>query len=725
MRRVLNSTLRSYSTKTASSVGSQPEILKSLCVANRGEIVHRVCDTASKMGIDTTSFYTEPDGNLPFARSANNNLSLGADTKGYLEMDKIVRLAKENGCDSIHPGYGFLSENSEFAKKVQDAGLIFVGPPAEAMEAMGSKSRSKEIMTAAGVSCVPGYHGENQDPAFLEKESEKMGFPVLIKAVLGGGGKGMRIVETKAEFQKQLASAKSEAKSSFGDERVLVEKYIKRPRHVEVQVFADKFGNVVALGERDCSVQRRHQKVLEESPAPGLELYSADCRDKMYQQACDAARAVKYEGAGTVEFIFDRDSDVGQFYFMEMNTRLQVEHPVTEMVTGVDLVEWQLLIASGRPLPKTQEQVVADMDKLGIHAIEARIYCEDPFNQFMPSSGKIVHMQLPQVGNPRLDVTFQQGDTVSPLYDPMIGKLIVRGDSREEALKKLRLALNEFQIVGPTTNIEFIKRVLKHEGFRGNNPSDLDTGFIPRHGEVLFANEGTPNDVYVQAAIAQAFPKALAAPSILEAANAFSSVGAAGWSAMQTREVVFKNGKESVAVTLTQLPSSSATEHTFAAKVGDQSVGNVTASHHLGKARFRFPTGQHVNTVVSNDSDLGNVNEVHVFHRGTHHKVELATPEWVTAVNKRIGAGSASGGSFNDPDAMEVATPMPCRVVRVTVKPGDIVSKDDELIVIESMKMETTVRSAREQPTKVKRVAFVPGDLVKQGSVLIEYEETK
>lgn len=231
--------------------------------------------------------------------------------------------------------------------------------------------------------------------------------------------------------------------------------------------------------------------------------------------------------------------------------------------------------------------------------------------------------------------------------------------------------------------------------------------------------------MYVQAAIAQAFPKALAAPSILEAANAFSSVGAAGWSAMQTREVVFKNGKESVAVTLTQLPSSSATEHTFAAKVGDQSVGNVTASHHLGKARFRFPTGQHVNTVVSNDSDLGNVNEVHVFHRGTHHKVELATPEWVTAVNKRIGAGSASGGSFNDPDAMEVATPMPCRVVRVTVKPGDIVSKDDELIVIESMKMETTVRSAREQPTKVKRVAFVPGDLVKQGSVLIEYEETK
>jgi 3-methylcrotonyl-CoA carboxylase alpha subunit len=346
--------------------------ISSILIANRGEIALRVNKTASERGIRVTTLYTDPDSHAPHAHASSRSVNLGSTPSAYLDSDKIISAALEQGCEAIHPGYGFLSENAAFAKQCTDAGIKFLGPPSEAIEAMGNKSRSKEIMTAAGVPCIPGYHGAEQDAELLKSEAAKIGYPVLIKAVKGGGGKGMRIVQIEEEFLSQLDSARTESRNAFGDEAVLVERYIGRPRHIEVQVFADQHGNCVALGERDCSVQRRHQKILEESPAPHLD---PEIRRDLWEKARAAALAVGYEGAGTVEFIFDNDS--GDFFFMEMNTRLQVEHPVTEMVTGLDLVDWQITVAEGGRLPLTQEQVEEEISKRG-HAIEARIYAENP-----------------------------------------------------------------------------------------------------------------------------------------------------------------------------------------------------------------------------------------------------------------------------------------------------------------------------------------------------------
>lgn len=365
-------TLRRFtSSTTAQSQSQERQPLTSILIANRGEIALRVGRTAAEYGIRTTTLYTDPDAHSQHALSSPFAINLG-DPSQYLDGDRIIQVAQDQGCQAIHPGYGFLSENAGFAKKCTEAGLNFIGPPWKAIEAMGDKSRSKEIMIAAGVPCIPGYHGSNQDPQFLKNEAKKIGYPVLLKAVKGGGGKGMRIARSADDFLDQLASAKSEAKSSFGDDVMLVEKYITTPRHIEVQVFADKHGNCVALGERDCSIQRRHQKILEESPAPHL---AEDVRQDLWQKARAAALAVNYEGAGTVEFIFDNDS--GSFFFMEMNTRLQVEHPATEMVTGEDLVHWQILVAEGGKLPLTQEEIHQKIRDRG-HAIEARIYAENP-----------------------------------------------------------------------------------------------------------------------------------------------------------------------------------------------------------------------------------------------------------------------------------------------------------------------------------------------------------
>lgn len=358
---------------TSTTAHSTPERkpLQSILIANRGEIALRVGRTAADYGIQTTTLYTDPDARSQHALSSPFAINLGHPSQ-YLDGDRIIEVAKSHGCQAIHPGYGFLSENAEFAKKCTDAGLNFIGPPWKAIEAMGDKSRSKEIMISAGVPCIPGYHGSNQDPEFLKQQAESIGYPVLLKAVKGGGGKGMRISRSAEDFLQQLSSAKSEAKSSFGDDVMLVEKYITTPRHIEVQVFADKHGNCVALGERDCSIQRRHQKILEESPAPHLD---EAVRQDLWEKARAAALAVDYEGAGTVEFIFDNDT--GEFFFMEMNTRLQVEHPATEMVTGEDLVHWQILVAEGGKLPLTQEEVHDRIRERG-HAIEARIYAENP-----------------------------------------------------------------------------------------------------------------------------------------------------------------------------------------------------------------------------------------------------------------------------------------------------------------------------------------------------------
>ena len=471
----------------AASSGT-PRLFDKILVANRGEIACRVQRTAQRLGIRTVAVFSEADAQSQHVqmvrvvcragffflkkkkkKKANEAVLLGPPParESYLLGDRILEMALLTGAQAIHPGYGFLSENSKFARACESAGIVFIGPPATAIDAMGDKSESKRIMIEAGVPCVPGYHGPNQDEKFLLEEAKKIGFPLLVKAVLGGGGKGMKLVKSADEFLEQLASAKREAMSSFGDDIVLLEKYITRPRHIELQVFGDTKGNCVHLFERDCSIQRRYQKVLEEAPAPGL---SKEMRHKMGSSAVDAAKAVKYVGAGTVEFIFDRDSDA--YYFMEMNTRLQVEHPVTEMITKQDLVEWQLKVASGYHLPMTQKQL-DDMGPQG-HAFEARVYAEDAFKNFIPQTGKIRHIKIPTGDGVRVDTGIRNGDSVTPYYDPMISKLIVWDVNRTEALRKLHRALENYEIVGLNNNIPFLLRCSSHKAFR---EADLDTGF--------------------------------------------------------------------------------------------------------------------------------------------------------------------------------------------------------------------------------------------------------
>lgn len=468
--------------------------ITSLLIANRGEIALRIHKTAERLGIKTTTLYTDPDATSQHAACSAHSIGLGA-ANGYLDGERIVRLAKQHGIQALHPGYGFLSENSAFAKKCEEEGIVFVGPPAQAMADMGDKARSKEIMTKAGVPCVPGYHGSEQGEAELLNYAKEIQFPVLLKSVKGGGGKGMRIVMEESEFLQQLKSARAEARASFGEggEVMLVEKYIVRPRHVEVQVFADKHGNCVALGERDCSVQRRHQKILEESPAPDLDDVT---RLDLWEKARTAALAVGYVGAGTVEFILDKDT--GDFYFMEMNTRLQVEHPVSEMVTGTDLVEWQFRVAAGERLPLTQKEILQRIEERGA-AIEARIYAENPEKGFIPDSGKLVHLKTPKTNEDvRIDAGFVEGDTVTEAYDGMIAKLIVRGRDRETAIRKMELALSEYEVVGLSTNIEFLKRLCRSPAFI---EGDVETGYIEKWKEELFDPVVIKPEVYVQAAM--------------------------------------------------------------------------------------------------------------------------------------------------------------------------------------------------------------------------------
>ncbi|MCO4866009.1 ATP-grasp domain-containing protein, partial [Cupriavidus sp. WGlv3] len=436
--------------------------------------------------IRTVAVYSDADAEARHVAFCDEAVHIGgaAARDSYLRADHIIEMARETGAQAIHPGYGFLSENEAFAEACAAAGLVFIGPPASAIHAMGSKSAAKQLMEKASVPLVPGYHGEDQDPALLRREADRIGYPVLLKASAGGGGKGMRVVESGDGFEAALASVKREASASFGDDKVLVEKYLTRPRHIEIQVFADTHGNCVYLFERDCSVQRRHQKVLEEAPAPGM---TEERRRAMGEAAVAAAKAVGYVGAGTVEFIANQD---GSFYFMEMNTRLQVEHPVTEMITGQDLVEWQLRVAAGEPLPLTQEQLRIDG-----HALEARIYAENPDKQFLPSTGTLRFLRTPPAvqfmrgedahgpAGVRIDAGVREGDTISPFYDPMIAKLIVWGKDRDEALARMRQALAAYHVVGLSTNVAFLQRLVKSEAFR---TADLDTGLIERNEAVLF-----------------------------------------------------------------------------------------------------------------------------------------------------------------------------------------------------------------------------------------------
>ena len=699
--------------------------LDSILIANRGEIALRVNRTAAKHGIRTTTLYTNPDATAQHALSTPFSFNLG-DTSAYLDGAKIIDIARKQGCQAIHPGYGFLSENAAFARQCTENGLIFIGPPWKAIEDMGDKAKSKEIMTKAGVPCVPGYHGQDQDPQFLAQEAENIKYPVLIKAVRGGGGKGMRIVHSSSEFMDMLESAKREARNSFGNDEVLIEKYITTPRHIEVQVFADKHGNCVALGERDCSIQRRHQKILEESPAPNLDIAT---RKDIWEKARAAALAVGYEGAGTVEFIFDNDTS--EFFFMEMNTRLQVEHPVTEMVTGQDLVHWQILVAEGKPLPLTQDEVEAEIAKRG-HAIEARIYAENPNKGFIPDSGKLLHVRLPQeTSDVRIDSGFVEGDVVSAHYDPMISKLIVRGENRYEAVRNLAMALESYEIAGPVTNIEFLKRVCRSQDFADGH---VETGYIKKHETELFENKEIENEVLAQAAIASylhASPPQTSHPTQAPLSSEPS------WLSpdrdFEPRRFSFIDASIEPDPTAEPQPYTIDIRQVrpghFEVSIPDASpeFQNILTTSHYDPSKREiitfFPHTRLTSTIIfpstSSSSSSSSFSPSQTTNTPitlfTSTRLHLLLPPPPPFLLKTLSASAATTAKST------VLSPMPCKILRVDVKAGDVVKQGQSLLVIESMKMETVIRSPKEGI--VKRVVCGEGEVCGSGVRLVEFEE--
>ena len=623
-----------------------------LLIANRGEIAVRVARTARRLGIHTIAVHSDADADALHVRECDEKFHIGGARaqESYLRGDVILEVARRAGAQAIHPGYGFLSENAEFAAACRSAGIVFVGPSAEAIAAMGSKSAAKALMERAGVPLTPGYHGERQDPDYLLQQAGNIGFPVLIKAVAGGGGKGMRRVDRAEDFAAALASCQREAQSSFKDARVLVEKYITGARHIEVQVFGDNHGEVVYLSERDCSVQRRHQKVIEEAPAPGM---TPDRRRRMGEAAVAAARAVNYSGAGTVEFIVEPS---GAFYFMEMNTRLQVEHPVTEMITGLDLVEWQLRVAAGEPLPLTQDQL-----SISGHAIEARIYAEDPARDFLPSIGRLRHMTWPPVSETvRVDSGVVAGGEITPYYDPMIAKLIVHAPTREGAVERLREALARFRVAGVATNVEFLWRLTSAPSFV---EARLDTALIEREREHLLPARPPRNESWQLAADAS-LRKETAGADSLPADSLWA--GSSGWrlaGARARRAVRLRLGDE---------------ERSLQAEFDGSS-----------------PDPQSSAVVLDNF--------VHVFDQGHHHVFEVVDPYLPPAE-----AADHHGG---------LIAPMPGRILAVLVSKGQTVARGAPLVVMEAMKMEHTVTAPR--AGDVEDVFCSVGEQIKEGAELL------
>ncbi|MFO1346140.1 MAG: acetyl/propionyl/methylcrotonyl-CoA carboxylase subunit alpha [Rhodocyclaceae bacterium] len=662
-----------------------------LLIANRGEIACRVIRTARRMGVRTVAVYSEADANARHVRLADEAVCIGpaAARESYLVVDKIIDAAKRTGAQAIHPGYGFLSENADFAERCATESLIFVGPPASSIRAMGSKSAAKSLMEKASVPLTPGYHGDNQDPAFLKGQADAIGYPVLIKASAGGGGKGMRLVEKGEDFEASLASCQREAKSSFGDDRVLVERYVTRPRHIEIQVFADTQGNGVYLFERDCSVQRRHQKVLEEAPAPGM---SEARRREMGEAAVAAAKAVGYVGAGTVEFIAEQD---GRFYFMEMNTRLQVEHPVTEMITGQDLVEWQLRVASGEPLPLRQDQL-----QIRGHALEARIYAEDANKGFLPSTGKLLHLSPPAESlNVRVDTGVEEGDEITPHYDPMIAKLIVWDEHRDGALARMRRALADYRVVGVTTNIDFLSRLVACPAFAS---ADLDTGLIERSRSFLFPEAAaTPKEVLQVAAVGELLYEAHQAREQAKGSGDPWSPWHArdGWrlNLQANRMIGFRDGEALVEVQVAY-----GRDH-WQLSVQGETV--LARGRKLDGDRFAVELDDRrlIASVIATGTKR------HVFLNGQTWVVERDDPLHL------VEAGGAHGGGLT--------APMPGKVVALLAQPGAKVEKGAPLLILEAMKMEHTITAPKNGT--VKAFCYAAGDQVADGASLVEFEEEK
>ena len=658
-----------------------------ILIANRGEIACRVIRTCKRMGIRTVAVYSEADQFAQHVIQADEAYLIGGPrpVDSYLKGDVIIEVAKKSGAEAIHPGYGFLSENEAFAAACEKAGIAFIGPTPSAIKKMGSKSAAKALMEAAGVPVVPGYHGDNQSPAYLAMQSQKVGFPQLIKAVAGGGGKGMRLVEKADDFMAQLEAAKRESKNAFGDDAVLIERYVLGPHHIEFQVFGDTHGNVVHLFERECSIQRRHQKVLEETPSPFVDSRPDGMRAKMGAAAVAAAKAIAYRGAGTIEFIVGEDR---QFFFMEMNTRLQVEHPITEMITGEDLVEWQLLVAAGEPLPLPQDEIEATG-----HAIEVRICAEDPANDFLPETGTMQHFATPTIdleGDVRLDTGVVTGDTISVYYDAMIAKLIAWGIDRAEAARRLQGALTETDVLGVKTNLEFLAQVVQHPAFLAG---DTDTGFIAKHRDALMAKPAL-DDLTLAAACARVLHDEAAHIS----ADPWSQNS--GWRVNGFAGRLFEFKSEGAAEPIechvdldggVRYFRRSGVRHQFAWLLRDDGtlkvkLGSVKSATRVLRAGDALtvitPSGRHALTIFD------------PFHF------------------EQEDSGAAG----------RLTAMMPGRVVKVMANAGDTVKKGQPLIILEAMKMEHTIVSPKDGV--VDRVAFKENDLVPADAVLFAFVET-
>ena len=671
-----------------------------ILIANRGEIACRVAATARRLAIKTVAVYSDADAGAKHVAACDEAIHIGgsAPKDSYLRWEKIIAAAQATGAQAIHPGYGFLSENEEFAQACAKAGLVFIGPPASAIKAMGLKAESKQLMEKAGVPLVPGYHGADQDPALLQREADRIGYPVLIKASAGGGGKGMRAVDKAEDFAAALASCKREAINSFGDDAVLVEKYVLRPRHIEIQVFGDTQGNYVYLFERDCSVQRRHQKVLEEAPAPGM---TPELRARMGQAAVEAARAVKYVGAGTVEFIVEQPGGYAhpeemKFYFMEMNTRLQVEHPVTEAITGQDLVEWQLRVASGEPLPLQQDQL-----RIHGHAIEARICAENPDNNFLPATGTLHVYGLPvcttfeRADNAvRVDSGVRQGDGISPFYDSMVAKLIVHGATREQALARMDTALAQTHIVGLTTNVQFLRHVVTSPSFA---QAQLDTALIPRESAVLFKQEKVGLQMATAAMVAQTLASELALATTKMDASGWIDPWAQrdGWRShgASHREFMLEFHGEPHTALFTRL-------HGGGLQLSVD--GNTAALHYTALAGGAL------------DVRYGDLRStVHLYKNGeVAHVFTAQGATQIVAIDMLAHAGETHA------EVGRLTAPMPGKVVSFSVKAGDAVKKGQALAVMEAMKMEHTIAAPADGT--VAELLFAPGDQVTEGAELLK-----
>ena len=663
-----------------------------ILIANRGEIACRVIRTCKRMGIKTVAVYSDADKNSQHVLQADEAIHIGGSrpVDSYLRGDKILEAAKKSGAQAIHPGYGFLSENAHFARACEKAGIVFIGPTPDAIDKMGSKSAAKIIMQAAGVPIVPGYHGDNQDITFLHKEADKTGYPLLVKAVAGGGGKGLRLVKNSGEFIEQLNAAKREAKNAFGDDVVLLERFVPGPHHIEFQVFGDAHGNVVHLFERECSIQRRHQKILEETPSPFV---TAEMRQKMGDAAVAAAKAINYRGAGTIEFIVGSDRE---FFFMEMNTRLQVEHPITEMTTGQDLVEWQLRVAAGEPLPLKQ----GDLSQFG-HAIEVRLCAENPANQFLPETGILSRFVLPAATNTvRVDTGFKEGDEVGVFYDSMIAKLIAFGDSRIQAIQHLQQALGETAVSGITTNIPFLEQIAFHPAFA---EGDTTTAFVEKHLSDLIHKQTVADEAALFAACAKLLMDEDQAAKMNTAHHADAT---SPWNSITGWRL---NSKPQRKLMLAD-PLGGTTHTILIETVSDK-------QYHL----------QHLERLVLLENKVSDGITMEWSCDGTHYQsCVLRHQHHLTVLQNGTRFDFELVRTYEFESAEEVpggrlTALMPGRIVKLLVKTGDEVKQGQPLLVMEAMKMEHTIHSPRDGI--VARVVHKVDDIVAADALLFEFEQ--